>query len=157
MFCRALGAEEKQTEGGRGSHRGFFFCVCQTRGAAFKQASGPVADSGENTFHTQTEGGLCCGCTPPCTSRGAVHTTRERQRQNGRRRHRRVEPWRGQLSRTSSFKNSHLIGRNVTRPIRLLWRLPAAMFFFAPPFISKHPYIHTAIHHHCSLSDLRVM
>lgn len=31
MFCRALGVEEKQTEG-RGAHYGFFFCVCQTWG-----------------------------------------------------------------------------------------------------------------------------
>lgn len=96
MFCRALGVEEKQTEG-RGAHSGFFFfLVCVSNmGAVFKQASGPVADSGENTFHTQTGGGLCCGCTPPCTSQVAVHTTRERHRQYGWRRHQRIELSRG--------------------------------------------------------------
>lgn len=58
MFCRPLAP------------------VCVKHGGrCLKQASGPAADSGENTFHTQTEGGLCCGCTPLRTTQAAVHTT----------------------------------------------------------------------------------
>lgn len=151
--CFAAHSELRRSKQRReGLTLGFFSLCVSNMGAAFKQASGPVADSGENTFHTQTEGGLCCGCTPPCTSQVAVHTTREWQRQNGWRRHQWIEPWRGSSRGRPSLKTPTWLVRTWPDQSDSFESYPLPCFF-APPFISKHPYIHTAIHHHVPLAE----
>lgn len=50
MFCRALGAEEKQTEEG-GAHIGFFLlCVCQTWGPCLNKRQAQSLTAAKTLF-----------------------------------------------------------------------------------------------------------